>query len=70
MKPRILKPHLARILDSVQLSQCGWEAGEDIMTFNGKPIGMTIPRNIAIDRWWPDLKAQLVDLLYLELNRN
>jgi hypothetical protein len=64
-----LQIKLKRIFDSIQLSQCGWKAGEDIMTFNGTPIGMTIHRNIAINRWWPDLKTHLAEHIANELSK-
>ena len=66
---KITRTQLKQILDSIALGQCGWEAGEDIMLFNHRPIGATIPRDIAIGRWWPDLKNSLVELLFIELNK-
>jgi hypothetical protein len=47
-------------LDAIELRQTGCE---DIMTFNGTPIGMTVSKNIEIDRWWTDLKASLAHYL-------
>jgi hypothetical protein len=70
MKAKVTRTELKRILDSVALGQCGWESGEDIMLFNHRPIGATIGRNIDIGRWWPDLKNNLVELLFAELNKN
>ena len=73
MKAKVTRTELKRILDTVALGQCGWEAGEDIMFFRSghqRPIGATIGRNIDIGRWWPDLKNNLVELLFAELNKN
>lgn len=53
-----MKERILAILDTIELSQVGWEDREDIMTFNGEPIGATI-YNAEIDRWWPSLKIQL-----------
>ena len=48
------------LLDSIKLSQTGWEGSEDVMTFNGQPIGATVSnRGLEIDRWWPELKTTL-----------
>ena len=51
------------ILSEIELNQTGWECGEDVMTFNGEPIGMTIDRHRQIDRWWPELKVRLAEYL-------
>ena len=56
-------------LDTIKLSQTGWDDGEDIMTFNGKPIGATLTRHREIDRWWPGLKRELADFLAAFLSR-
>ena len=50
------------ILDSLELRQTIWEADEDVMTVNGKPIGGTVSRrSLEIDRWWPALKEEIAD---------
>jgi hypothetical protein len=55
-----LKEKIMKSLDEVKLSQSGWEGNEDIVIFNGKPIGMTISnRNLELGRWWPELKEHL-----------
>jgi hypothetical protein len=64
-----LQIKIKRILDSVSLGQCGWEAREDIMLFNDKPIGATISRNIEIGRWWPDLKIHIAEYIANELSK-
>jgi hypothetical protein len=50
-------------LNKIVLVDVGWEDRERIMTFNGKPIGATISRRPEIDRWWPSLKRELVQVL-------
>lgn len=49
-------------LRTAELSQCGWEAGEDIVTLNGEPIGCTISKTnrLEFDRWWPSVRAALL----------
>lgn len=51
-----------RKLDKIELRQVAWEGSGSVMTFNGKPIGMTF-RNAEIDRWWGDLKSHLAEYL-------
>jgi hypothetical protein len=46
-------------LEQIELKEVGWEDGENILTFNGDPIGSTIRRNIEVNRWWPALKREL-----------
>jgi hypothetical protein len=53
-------------LDTVALSTAAWEEHEDIMTFNGKPIGMTVSGRLEIHRWWPALKREIAELLATE----
>ena len=53
---------LLQILDEIKLSQCGWEGNEDVVTFNGEPIGATITKHRReFDRWWPDLKEHIAE---------
>jgi hypothetical protein len=49
------------ILDEIKLDIAGWERNENIVTFNGSPIGATISKNSRpeIDRWWPSLKSHI-----------
>ena len=48
------------IIDDIKLIQCGWELGEDIVLYNGEPIGMTITKhNREFDRWLSDFKRLL-----------
>jgi len=63
-----MKEKILEALNEIKLSQTGWEGREDIMTFNGNSIGMTISHNIEIDRWWPELKEKLAEFInnYLE----
>ena len=58
-----MKERIKVILDEIELNQAGWEVGEDIMTFNRVPIGMTIDRHRQIDRWWPELKERIAEYL-------
>jgi hypothetical protein len=58
---------LLEILNDIELDQARWEDGEDVMLFNGEPIGMTIGRHRQIDRWWPALKIRLAELIAKEL---
>ena len=51
------------VLETIELRQVGWEGSEDIMTFNGEPIGATVSGRLEIDRWWPDLKRELARTL-------
>ncbi len=51
------------ILDTIELNQVGWEGDEDIMTFNGTPIGATLSGHRETDRWWPDLKCHIAQYL-------
>lgn len=50
---------IKKILDEIELNQCGWEGDEDIMTFNGQPIGATLGGSREIDKWWPELKTHI-----------
>ena len=50
-------------LNGADLREVPWEDGEDILTFNGEPIGSTIRRNIEVPRWWPALKQEIAKLL-------
>jgi hypothetical protein len=50
-------------LEKIQLRQVGWEGNEDVMTFNGEPIGATFSNRLEIDRWWPSLKRELAKFL-------
>jgi len=60
----MIKEEILAVLDEIKLSQTCWEDDEDIMTFNGKPIGCTIPRIRGnIDRWWPELKKEIASFL-------
>jgi hypothetical protein len=52
-------------LNQIRLSQCAWEDREDIVTFNGNPIGCAISGRIEIDRWWDGLKDALSKWLAL-----
>jgi hypothetical protein len=57
---------IRRELDRIVLRQEAWEDDEDIMTFNGSPIGATIGRRgrtIQIGRWWPSLKDEIAQWL-------
>jgi len=58
------KKEIKEILDTVKLSQTGWESSEDIVLFNGSPIGMTITKHSReFDRWYPEFKEKLAELL-------
>jgi hypothetical protein len=56
-------------LNTIRLSQTGWEGSEDIMTFNGEPTGATILRNVEIGRWWPELKEKIAKYVAAFLTR-
>ena len=48
-------------LRNANLSQTGWEAGEDIVLLNGKPVGATITRHRReFDRWWEAVKNEIL----------
>ena len=53
------KTAIKQALDSITLSQVRWDGNEDVMTFNNKPIGMTVRNNLEIQRWWSELKEQI-----------
>lgn len=55
---------ILEILNTIELKQTGWEGDEDIMTFNGEPIGATIRNTgLEIDRWWSSLKRYMAEYL-------
>ena len=47
--------HACHVMDGIVFRQEGWEANEDIVTINRKPIGGTISRRNRQewDRYWP-----------------
>jgi len=49
-------------LRRAELSQTAWEADEDVVTLNGKPMGGTVRRNRSPEfgRWWPAVKRELL----------
>ena len=48
-------------LRNAELSQCGWEADEDIVLLNRKPVGCTIRKDHKeFERWWPAVKRELL----------
>jgi len=49
-------------LRRAELSQTAWEADEDVVTLNGKPMGGTVTRNRSPEfgRWWPAVKRELL----------
>ena len=50
----------AEVLESAVLTQVGWEANEDVVCLNGKPIGGTITRHPReFERWWPAVQRKL-----------
>jgi len=63
-------------VEAIELKQEAWEANEDIVTFNGNPIGATISRYGRSDwkRWFPEFKellsARLVRALETTLAAN
>jgi hypothetical protein len=56
---------LQMALDKMDIKIAAWEADEDIMTFNGRPIGGTLSRRggLQIDRWWLSLKIEIIALV-------
>lgn len=64
-----LEIRIQTLLDEIKLGQTCWEGNEDVMTFNGEPIGATISRHKQIDRWWPDLKRRLASYLSEHMER-
>jgi len=64
----VTKQQVLEALNQIKLSQTGWENREDVMTFNGKPIGGTISPRREIDRWWPELKQELARFLAEKLS--
>ena len=48
-------------LEKSELSQTGWEDGEDVVLLNGEPVGMTVTRHkIEFDRFWNSVKAKIL----------
>ena len=60
---------ILEILDEIEIAKVGWEDDDDIITFNGMPIGGTVSRrsNLELDRWWPSMKKEIAQLVYLRL---
>ena len=48
-------------LRAAALTQAGWEANEDRVLLNGKPVGGTITKHRReFGRWWPAVKRALL----------
>lgn len=50
---------IVKSMDSIDVRVTGWDCGEDIMTFNGSPIGATLPKGIDPHRWWGSLRETI-----------
>ncbi len=58
-----MEEKILSILNEINLGQTGWEGNEDVMIFNGKPIGATFTVYLDFSRWWPAFKKELAHYL-------